>query len=162
MIMQMSKYAILVGAVAFCLLSVVGCEEDLPKPLDGDAAGFNKRGVSYWERGDWGEGNCRLLRSYPSRPEIRSAYFNRGMAYCGVRYSDRGVGLYWKGLSYDKAIADYTEAIRIDPKFAPAYDFRARPTPSRATMTRRLPTIPRRSGSTRNSFRPIMTVARPT
>ena len=52
---------------------------------------------------------------------------------------------------YDKAIADYTEAIRLDPKYAKAYYNRgwAYGEQGRAT-TRRLPTTPRPSGSTRS------------
>ncbi len=47
---------------------------------------------------------------------------------------------------YDKAIADYTEAIRLDPKDADAYTTGAVPTGRRASTTRPLPTSPRPSG----------------
>ena len=51
---------------------------------------------------------------------------------------------------WDKAIADYTEAIRLDPKYAMAYSERGVPTRTRATTTRPSQTTPRPSGSTRS------------
>ena len=57
------------------------------------------------------QGDCRLHGGHPAQPEIRRGYCNRGIAY---RH---------KG-EYDKAIADYTEAIRLDPKYAKAYNNR--------------------------------------
>ena len=54
------------------------------------------------------QGHRGLYRGHPARPEVAEAYYGRG---CG--YGEKG--------DYDKAIADYTEAIRLDPKFATAY-----------------------------------------
>ena len=47
----------------------------------------------------------RLQRGDPARSQIRLAYNNRGSAYCAKGDTDR-------------AITDYNEAIRLDPKFA--------------------------------------------
>ena len=77
------------------------------------------------------------------------AYYNRGVAY-----GDKG--------DYDKAIADCTEAIRLNPKIATAYCNRGFAYWRRATTTRRSPTAPRPSGSTRNCRRRTTTVALPT
>ena len=41
-----------------------------------------------------------------------------------MTFYDRGLAYESKG-DHDKAIADHTEAIRLDPKFADAYDGRA-------------------------------------
>ena len=51
--------------------------------------------------------------------------------------------------SYDKAIADYTEAIRLDPKYAMRSTTAASPGTTRTNSTRRSRTTTRRSGSTR-------------
>ena len=52
---------------------------------------------------------------------------------------------------YDKAIADCTEAIRLDPKYALAYQTVACLREARATTTKRLPTAPRPFASIRNA-----------
>ena len=65
------------------------------------------------------------------------AFNNRGPAY-----SDKG--------DIDHAIADFNEAIRLDPKYARAFKTEAAPTTTRATTTTPSPTSPRRSGSTPN------------
>jgi tetratricopeptide (TPR) repeat protein len=54
----------------------------------------------------------RLQRGNPARSQIRLAYNNRGSAY-----HDKG--------NTNRAITDYNEAIRLDPKFAFAYSNRA-------------------------------------
>ena len=54
----------------------------------------------------------RLHGSNPYRPENAPAYGTRGRAYL---FKD----------DYDQAIADCTEAIRLDPAFSEAYDVRA-------------------------------------
>ena len=53
------------------------------------------------------QGHRRLQRGHPARSKYALAYSNRGDA--GYAKKD-----------YDKAIADYNEAIRLDPRFAPA------------------------------------------
>ena len=63
---------------------------------------------------------------------------------------------------YDKAIADYTEVIRLDPKDAKAYYGRGEAYGRKATTTRPSPTTPRQSGSTQNPPRHIMNAVKPT
>ena len=54
------------------------------------------------------QGDRRLQRGDPARPQGCLAYLNRGDAWRDKK-------------EYDKAIADYNEAIRLDPKDAVAY-----------------------------------------
>ena len=63
-------------------------------------------------------------------------YYRRGLVYVG------------KG-EHDKAIADYSEAIRLSPKFALAYNKRASPMLTKAISTMPLPTTPKPFASTR-------------
>ena len=94
-------------------------------------------GIAYGEKGEYDKADRRLHRGHPARPERCQAYYNRGlptrrranttrrlrttprpsgstrklpMAYCnrGVAYEKEG--------EHDKAIADCTEAIRLNPK----------------------------------------------
>ena len=74
---------------------------------------------------------------------------------------DSGVAASQTG-DFDKAIADYTEAIRLDPKHADAYYGRAPPTGTRANTTRPSPTTREAIRLTRNTPTPISTGASPT
>ena len=102
---------------------------------------------AYLDKGDHDKAIADYTEAIRLDPKYAEAYSNRGVAYAS------------KG-DYDKAIADYTEAIRLDPK-----DGRRvlqpwlRPTRARATTTRRSPTTPRPSASTRNTPRRTTTVA---
>ena len=61
------------------------------------------------QQGRTRQGDCRLHGGHPAGPEsMPMAYYNRGIAY-----GHKG--------EHDKAIADYTEAIRLDPKHADAH-----------------------------------------
>ena len=81
------------------------------------------------------QGHRRLHRGDPARSQERPRLsINRGDAWQA------------KG-DIDKAIADYTEAIRLDPRHAQAYDTGATPGSTRGISTRPSPTSPRRSGS---------------
>ena len=64
-------------------------------------------------------------------------------------YNDRGYAWYAKQ-DYDKAMADYNDAIRLDPKLGMAYWNLAQLFgASRRNTTKPLPIAKRRSGSTR-------------
>ena len=68
----------------------------------------------------------------------------------------------WENLGeIDIAIGDCSEAIRLDPKGLPATTTAATRGRPRASTTRRLPTTPRPSGSTRNTPRHTTTAATP-
>ena len=61
---------------------------------------------------------------------------------------------------FDRAIADFAEAIRLDPKLAAAYNSRAGAYAPRATSTAPSPIAPRRSNSIPDLPSPTTTVAR--
>ena len=86
-------------------------------------------------------------------------------------YRHRGLA-YWNKGDYEQAIADLTEAIRIDPNMANAYYDRGMVNLSRgtkagadkqrpATSQGLSPTSPRPSGSTRRTLRRIVTARGP-
>ena len=93
-------------------------------------------------------GKASLAR--PS-PTIRkpSGWIQRCSAYCG-----RGLALAEKG-ELDKAIIEYTEAVRLDPKYAKAYCNRGGVMRGRAIWIRPSPITRRPSGLIRNLRAPI-------
>ena len=103
-----------------------------------DATAYYNRGCRLCQEGRPRQGHRRLRRSHPPRPEQR----------LGLLQPRHGIRA---GRTTDKAIADYNEAIRLDPKLAKAYDNRGKPMPGRATWTRPSRTTTRPSASTRTS-----------
>ena len=73
------------------------------------ALAYYNRGNAYYRQGRPRPRHRRLQRGDPTRPEIRL----RLQQPRGRATTDKG--------DYDRAIADYNEAIRLDPKFAHAY-----------------------------------------
>ena len=75
---------------------------------------LQKAGSAY-EAGQYAEAiqECTLAieSGKLSQTQLANAYHDRGWAY-------------WKKGDHDKAIADFTKAIELDPKFVPAYDIR--------------------------------------
>ena len=72
------------------------------------------------------------------------------------RYSDRGAIYLAKG-DRDRAIADYDQAIRLDPSYATAHFNRAYAYHLKATMIVPSPATMRRSGSIRTMRMPSTT-----
>ena len=103
-----------------------------------DAIAYYNRGRAYANKGDHDKAIADYTEAIRLKPEVAEAYYDRGVAYAN------------KG-DYAKAIADSTEAIRLDPKYAWAYCNRGVAYEKRASSTRRLPTTPRPSGSTRRT-----------
>ena len=78
------------------------------------AAAYNNRGISKAEIGDHGRRYHRLLRRrYVIDPDHAAAYSNRGAAKAYLS-------------QYEAAIADYDEAIRLQPDYASAHFNRRR------------------------------------
>ena len=72
------------------------------------ACAYCNRGIAWIEQEGVRQGHRRLHRGHPARPEVR-----RRLQQPRHRLAAKK--------EYDKAIADYTEAIRLDPKDAAAY-----------------------------------------
>ena len=113
------------------------------------AMAYVNRGCAYIKQARLRPGHRRLRRGDPARPESR-----HGLCQPGDAYIDKG--------EYDRAIADYDEAIRLDPKLAKAYFNRGVPTKPRANTTGRSPTTMRRSSSIRNTSPPTTAGGTPT
>jgi tetratricopeptide (TPR) repeat protein len=111
------------------------------KPDPVDAIGYNNRGNSYRNYGDYDSAIADYTEAIRIDPKNASAYEERGDAYYlkgdydraisdytgaiqidprSDTYESRGYAHAAKG-DYDTAIEDYTEAIRINPKGARAY-----------------------------------------
>ena len=74
-----------------------------------DAVGLRQTGQRLAGQEGFRQGHRRLhTRPSGSTPTYALAYYNRGNSWLSKK-------------EYDKAIADYNEAIRVDPKFAHAY-----------------------------------------
>ena len=95
-------------------------------------------------------GCTAVIRSGIANDKELAALFN----YRGVAYKAKG--------DLDHAIADYTEAIRLDPNYAPRpTTAAASPTRRKAMSTRRSRITIRRSGSIPIRRRPSTTAATP-
>ncbi len=103
-----------------------------------EANAYCNRGVVYGEKREWNKAVADLSEAIRLNPKYVSAYFQRGCAYLGkgcpssvFEKSGTGVGglvgaAAWGFLGlgkadFDRAIADFTEAIRLKPDFAEAY-----------------------------------------
>jgi len=73
-----------------------------------DASSFLKRGIEYFEKGDYDSAITDTSESIKLNPNDAMAYGTRGAAYKGKK-------------DFDNAVADFDEAIRLDPNNAPAY-----------------------------------------
>ena len=98
---------------------------------------YNNRGYAYFEKGDYDKAisnwesalridpndakakkNLELIKMLTEKQSSNASSNNDAEAY-----NNRGNAYYEKG-DYDRAIAEYTEAIRLDPNFAEAYNNR--------------------------------------
>ena len=92
-----------------------------------------------WCRLRWTRANTTRRLPTARKPSGSTRKMPRRIANRGMAYGNKG--------EYDKAIADYTEAIRLDPKFAVGiFQPWHRPMGTRANTTRRLPITRRPSG----------------
>jgi len=73
-----------------------------------DASSFLKRGIEYFEKGDYDNAITDTSESIKLNPNDAIAYGTRGAAYKGKK-------------DFDSAVMDFNEAIRLDPNNAPAY-----------------------------------------
>ena len=105
------------------------------------AKAYGGRGFAYCEKGDFDRAIADYTQAIRLEPKFAVAYWGRGLAYrrsaerqghwrlhgsrpTGAdvcrRYCDRAVAYQDKG-EHDKAIGDYTEALRLEPKLTDAY-----------------------------------------
>jgi tetratricopeptide (TPR) repeat protein len=68
-------------------------------------------GMAKVDKGAYGEAIRDFTRSIELKPDLSSAYYNRGVAY-------------GKKGDHDRAIQDYTKAIELEPDFAEPYNNR--------------------------------------
>ena len=113
-----------------------------------DAEAYGNRGIAYRQR-------ATSTRPLPITPRPSGSIRNLPR-----RISNRGNVYATKG-EYDQGIADCTEAIRLEPKYAKAYCNRGIAYRRRATSTRPLPITPRPSASIRNFPQPMASGALP-
>ena len=129
------------------------------------------RGLRLREEEGVRQGRRGLHRGHPARPQGRPSLHPAGGTPSGSRRSTTrpsrttprpsdstpkyaqaltttGGTHYYVKKEYDKAIEDYTEAIRLDPKYAAASTTGATPTATRRSTTRPSRTTPRPSAST--------------
>ena len=152
-----------------------------PKSIWHGYAHQRKEPTRVLRSGAWKEANAAYTEAIRLDPTDAQAYYERGNNLCvscasttrrspiwrshPTRSEPRRLVTRTRGFLYlmkgdsDKAIADCTEAIRLDPKYAWHITTVALPTGKRANTTKRSPTIPRPSGSTRNSPRRTTTGA---
>ena len=110
-----------------------------------DVNPYYDRGITYSEKGDYGNAIKDYTKAIELQPDYASAYYNRGVAYgqkgdygnaikdytkaielqpnYADAYNNRGVAYGQKG-DYDKAIEDLTRAIGLKPNYARAYNNR--------------------------------------
>ena len=140
----------------------------------------NNRGLLYAKKGEFEKGLADLAEAIRLEPRsviiittgarfiCKKAITTRLLPTYGshsVR-SEMCYGVWHPGAAYlhkeddDKAVADLTEAIRLNPKAAASIAPAAQPTSTRANMTKPLPTARKPSGSIRALRRPITTGAR--
>jgi tetratricopeptide (TPR) repeat protein len=82
----------------------------------GAPAWADDRSTCYKGTGEHAIAACtRVLAHNPKDADI---YYNRGNAYKNQKLQGVGPEM-WR--DYDRAIADYSQAIRLDPKYAVAY-----------------------------------------
>ena len=127
-----------------------------PARSEESAKAHDSRRQGPFPKGRLRQGDRRLRRRHPAEtPETPASYYNRGAVFAKLG-------------DYVKAIAGFPrpcESIRnsrrrpIAPR--PPSGTAAPPSGRKATMTRKLPTIPRRSGSTRKTPSPIATAEMP-
>ena len=86
--------------------------EDYTQKINSDpenaAAYYNKRGVCYYNKGDYDQAIADCTKAIEVDPNYHNAYDNRGVSY-------------HKKEMYGKAIEDYSKAIELNPSYANSY-----------------------------------------
>jgi tetratricopeptide (TPR) repeat protein len=120
-------------AIAACTEAITNCTEAIR--LDpGNAEAYYSRGIAYRIKGDYDKAIGDYTEALRLNPKYAKVYKDRGHSYLDRsrvfllqlrnRGRMRGAVAHENNSDYDKAIADYTEAIRLDPKDTETYCYR--------------------------------------